>query len=134
MRARVSGLEQTACCAHGYAACSLPRPSDPRAFENFLNGAGALANRHAQTEVYGWHTRKLDFERHFCALVLLHVTHYASDRDLTWVVEEDLLFEALQADFDISVSGFGDAMAESSPSTPQNVLRRRSRAEAAISA
>lgn len=86
--------------------------ADPRAFQDFLDGAGALADRaaHAEAYDYDWHARKLDFERHFRALVLLHVTRYESARDLTWAAEEDLLFQALQADFDISVSGFCAAM------------------------
>ncbi len=86
--------------------------ADPKAFNEFLNGAGALANRdvHAEAYDYDWHARKLDFERHFRALVLLHVTRYKSARDLTWAAEEDMLFQALQADFDISARGFGDAV------------------------
>lgn len=84
----------------------------PKAFDAFLDGAGALANRSelAQASNYDWHARKLDFERHFRALVLLHVTNYSSSRDLTWAAENDLLFRALKADFDISVCGFGQAM------------------------
>lgn len=100
--------------------------ADPRTFEEFLDGAGALTNRgdHAEAYDYDWHARKLDFERHFRALVLLHVTRYESARDVTWAAEEDLLFQALQADFDISVRGFGAAMANRPVAPYWHLLRQ----------
>ena len=60
---------------------------------------------------YDHRVRKLDFDQHLRSLVLLHATDYESAHDLTWAAKEDLLFAATGADFDISVSGFGDAMA-----------------------
>ena len=42
-----------------------------------------------------------------------HTTAYESARGLTWAAEEDLLFEALGADFDISVRGLGGALGRS---------------------
>jgi len=65
----------------------------------------------AEEADYDKNARKLDFESHLRSLVLLHTTAYESSRDLTWAAEEDLLFEALGADFDISVRGLGGAMA-----------------------
>jgi len=65
----------------------------------------------AEEAGYDKNARKLDFERHLRALVLLHTTAYESARDLTWVAEEDVLFKALGAEFDISVRGLGGAMA-----------------------
>ena len=86
--------------------------ANPKAFDDFLDGQGALADRGEIAEAYDydWHARKLDFERHLRSLVLLHASSYTSSRDLTWAAENDLLFKALNADFDISVSGFGQAM------------------------
>lgn len=86
--------------------------ANPKAFDRFLDGRGALTDRDdiADTYNYDWHARKLDFEGHLRALVLLHASSYRSSRDLTWAAENDLLFKALKADFDISVSGFGQAM------------------------
>jgi hypothetical protein len=66
----------------------------------------------AEEADYDKNARKLDFESHLRALVLLHTTAYESSRDLTWAAEEDLLFRALGADFDISVRGLGGAMAD----------------------
>ena len=55
--------------------------ANPTEFENFLSGNGALADRAAWAEAAGYdhrvrklRVRKLDFERHFRALVLLHTT------------------------------------------------------------
>lgn len=86
--------------------------ANPRQFDDFLDGRGVLADREdiAQDYDYDHNARKLDFERHFRALVLLHVTDYTSGRDLAWAAEEDLLFEALKADFTISVPGLSGAM------------------------
>jgi hypothetical protein len=65
----------------------------------------------AEEAGYDDNARKLDFERHLRSLVLLHTTAYESARDLAWAAEEDLLFRALGADFDLSVRGLGQAMA-----------------------
>lgn len=54
--------------------------------------------------------RKLDFEHHFRALVLLHTTSYRSGRDLAFAAREDVLFQALGADFALSVPGLSHAM------------------------
>jgi hypothetical protein len=88
--------------------------ASPSVFEEVLDGAGALSGREewAEEADYDNNARKLDFEGHLRALVLLHTTAYESARDLTWAAEEDLLFKALGADFDISVRGLGGAMAD----------------------
>ena len=87
--------------------------ANPRAFEDFLSGGGALSGRGevAEEHDYDHRARELHFEEHLRSLVLLHVSEYESGRDLTWAAEEDLLFAATGADFDISASGYGDAMA-----------------------
>jgi hypothetical protein len=87
--------------------------ASPSVFEEVLGGEGVLSGREAWAEEadYDKNARKLGFESHLRALVLLHTTAYGSSRDLTWAAEEDLLFEALGADFDISVRGMGGAMA-----------------------
>lgn len=86
--------------------------ANPKAFDRFLDGLGALSDREEVADAYNYdrRVRKLDFERHLRSLVLLHASTYRSSRDLTWAAENDLLFKALGADFDISVSGFGQAM------------------------
>ena len=83
--------------------------ADPAEFENFLSGGEALADRNAWAEAadYNHRVRKLDFERHFRALVLLHITNLTSARDLSDAAEENLLFQAVKSDFDISVVGSG---------------------------
>jgi hypothetical protein len=88
--------------------------ASPSVFEEVLGGGGALSGREewAEDADYDKNARKLDFEGHLRSLVLLHTTVYESARDLTWAAEEDLLFEALGADFDISVRGLGGAMAD----------------------
>ncbi|MCS4049234.1 hypothetical protein GGP87_001019 [Salinibacter ruber] len=88
--------------------------ASPSVFEEVLGGGGALSGREewAEDADYDKNARKLDFEGHLRSLVLLHTTVYGSARDLTWAAEEDLLFEALGADFDISVRGLGGAMAD----------------------
>jgi hypothetical protein len=88
--------------------------ASPSVFEEVLGGGGALSGRQewAEDADYDKNARKLDFEDHLRSLVLLHTTVYESARDLTWAAEEDLLFEALGADFDISVRGLGGAMAD----------------------
>lgn len=93
---------------------SLANPSE---FEDFLSGNGALSERDAWAEEVGYdhRARKLDFERHFRALVLLHTTDRTSrtsGRDLSAAAREIPLFKAVKSDFDISVAGFGDAMAD----------------------
>lgn len=76
-----------------------------------MNGQGALANRTelAEAHHYDYRARKLTFEPHFQALVLLHATNYESARDLVWAAENDRLFAAHGAAFDISVPGFTQA-------------------------
>ena len=88
--------------------------ANPTEFENFLSGNGALADRAAWAEAadYDHRVRKLDFERHFRALVLLHTTDRTSARDLSEAAKEAPLFKAVRSDFDISVAGFGNAMAD----------------------
>ncbi|MCS4152741.1 IS4 family transposase [Salinibacter ruber] len=88
--------------------------ASPSVFEEVLGGEGALSGREewAEEADYDKNARKLGFESHLRALVLLHTTAYESARDLTWAAEEDLLFQALGADFDISVRGLGGAMAD----------------------
>jgi len=88
--------------------------ASPSVFEEVLDGGGALSGREewAEETDYDKNARKLDFEGHLRALVLLHTTAYESARDLTWAAEEDLLFKALGADLDISVRGLGGAMAD----------------------
>ena len=88
--------------------------ASPSVFEEVLGGGGALSEREewAEEAEYDKNARKLGFESHLRALVLLHTTAYESARDLTWAAEKDLLFKALGADFDISVRGLGGAMAD----------------------
>ena len=88
--------------------------ANPAEFEDFLSGGEALADRNTWAEAsdYDHRARKLDFERHFRALVLLHTTDLTSARDLSDAAEENLLFQAVKSDFDISVAGFGNAMAD----------------------
>lgn len=85
--------------------------ADPQHFRSFVNGQGALANRQdlADEHDYDYRARKLTFEPHFHALILLHATNYESTRDLVWAAENDKLFAANQAAFDISVPGFAGA-------------------------
>lgn len=87
----------------------------PSVFADVLDAGGATAGRGewAEEADYDKNARKLDFESHFRSLVLLHTTVYESARDLSWAAEEDLLFEALGADFDISVRGLGGALGRS---------------------
>lgn len=85
--------------------------ADPQHFRAFVNGQGALANREelAEEHHYDYRARKLTFEPHFHALILLHATNYESGRDLVWAAEHDKLFAANEAAFDISVPGFSQA-------------------------
>jgi len=86
--------------------------ASPSVFEEVLDGGGALSGREERAEEprYDKSARKIDFEGHLRALVLLHTTAYESARDLTWAAEEDLLFKALGADFNISVRGLRGAL------------------------
>jgi hypothetical protein len=88
--------------------------ASPSVFEQVLDAGGATASRGewAEEADYDKNARKLDFESHLRALVLLHTTAYESAHDLTWAAEKDLLFKALGAEFDISVRGLGGAMAD----------------------
>jgi hypothetical protein len=88
--------------------------ANPIAFNNFLDGQGALRNRYLVADQfdYDWHARKLTFEPHFRALVLLHATSYESARDLQWAAENDVLFKSLGAGFEISVPGLTTANAQ----------------------
>lgn len=88
--------------------------ANPVEFENFLSGNGALSDRDAWAEAVGYdhRVRKLDFERHFRALVLLHTTDRTSGRDLSTAAREAPLFKATGSDFDISAAGLGNAMAD----------------------
>jgi len=56
--------------------------ASPSVFEQFLDGDGAMTDRDALADEAGYnhHARKLDFERHVRALVLLHTTAYESAR------------------------------------------------------
>jgi hypothetical protein len=87
----------------------------PPVFEEVLGRGGALPGREewAEEADYDKNARKLDFESHLRSLMLLHTTAYESSRDLTWAAKEDLLFEALGADSDISVRGLGRALGRS---------------------
>lgn len=109
-------MYQSAPCAGGLPIPKLKAPyrplANPRHFQQFLNGGGALANRDqlAHTAGYDHNVRKLDFEHHFRALVLLHTTSYRSGHDLAFAAREDVLFQALGADFALSVPGLSYAM------------------------
>lgn len=75
--------------------------ANPRAFEDFLDGGGALSGRDEVAAEHDddYRARDLHFEEHLRSLVLLHASDYESARDLTWAAEEeDLLFTA-QEDF-----------------------------------
>ena len=100
--------------------------ASPLEFERFLDGEGTLSSRDnwAEKASYNHNARTLSFSDHFRALVLLHTTAYESAQDLAWAGEEDLLFEALGADFEISVPGFGHAMAERPISPYEKMFER----------
>lgn len=66
---------------------------------------------------YDYRARKLTFEPHFHALVLLQATHYTSARDVVWAAKHDKLFAANEAAFEISVPGFC-AATKDRPLTP----------------
>lgn len=96
--------------------CTPPSPK----FEDFRSGNGAPADRDIRAHVvdYDQPACKLDFERYFRTLVLLHTTERTSAHDLTDAAEEAPLFNAIRSDLDISVSDFGDAMAHR-PTDPE---------------
>ena len=85
--------------------------TNPKTFNEFLDGNGALSNRGeiAERARYDWHARKLNFEEHFRGQVLMQVTAYRSTRDHQWAAEHDLLFAANGAAVNISVSGLAQA-------------------------
>jgi len=88
--------------------------ANPKQFNRFLDGGGALSNRGEIADLfdYDWHARKLTFEPHFRSQVLLHITKYTSARDLQWAMREDSLFEANGVHVEISVPGFTQANAQ----------------------
>lgn len=88
--------------------------ANPTEFEYFLSGNAALAERSAWAKAVDYDHRvcKLDSERHFRVLVLFCSTDLTSGRDLSDAAEENLLFQATGSDFDISVAGFGDEIAD----------------------
>ena len=84
---------------------------NPRQFNAFLDGQGALSNRDeiaAQFD-YDWHARQLTFDRHFRGQVLMQATAYESTRDQQWAAAHDPLFAACGAAVEISVSGLAQA-------------------------
>lgn len=85
--------------------------TNPKTFNEFLDGAGALANRAEPAEKarYDWHARKLRFEEHFRGQVLMQATAYRSTQDQQWAAENDVLFAANGAAVNISVSGVAQA-------------------------
>jgi hypothetical protein len=84
---------------------------NPKQFNQFLDGKGALSNRAeiADQFEYDWHARKLTFERHFRGQVLLQATAYESTHDQQWAAANDPLFAACGAAVQISVSGLAQA-------------------------
>ena len=84
---------------------------NPRQFNAFLDGQGALSNRDEIAEQFGydWHARKLTFDRHFRGQVLMQATAYESTRDHQWAAAHDPLFVACGAAVEISVSGLAQA-------------------------
>jgi hypothetical protein len=85
--------------------------ANPKRFNQFLDGGGALANRNevAQQFDYDWHARKLTFDSHFRGHVLMQATAYRSTHDHQWAAEHDQLFVACGAGVEISVSGLAQA-------------------------
>lgn len=86
---------------------------NPRQFNTFLEGGGALSNRQELAEQfdYDWHARKLKFDNHFRGQVLLQATAYESTRDHQWAAAHDPLFATCGAAVQISVSGLAQANA-----------------------
>jgi hypothetical protein len=83
----------------------------PKAFSQFLDGNGVLADRDITAERfdYNWHSRKLTFETHFRGHVLMQATTYRSTRDHQYAAKDDPLFAACGARVEISVSGLAQA-------------------------
>lgn len=96
---------------------------NPKAFNQFLDGAGILSNRAEIADQFGydWHARKLKFDSHFQGHLLMQATAYQSTHDHQWAAANDLLFEANGADVDISVSGLAQAN-KNRPIAPLQVL------------
>ena len=84
---------------------------NPKQFNQFLDGQGALSNRAEIADQFGydWHARKLSFEQHFRGQVLLQATAYESTHDQQWAAANDPLFAANGAAVQISVSGLAQA-------------------------
>ena len=84
---------------------------NPKQFNAFLEGGGALSNRQEVAEQfdYDWHARKLKFDSHFRGHVLLQATAYKSTRDHQWAAAHDPLFATCGAAVQISVSGLAQA-------------------------
>ncbi|MGH2542319.1 MAG: IS4 family transposase [Candidatus Binatia bacterium] len=84
---------------------------NPVQFDEFLNGAGALADRQTIADAfdYDWHARKLSFAAHFRGQVLMQATAYQSTHDHQWAAAHDPLFAACGARVEISVSGLAQA-------------------------
>ena len=84
---------------------------NPKQFNEFLDGQGALSNRDeiAERFDYDWHARKLKFDNHFRGQVLMQATAYQSTRDHQWAAAHDPLFRACGASVEISVSGLSQA-------------------------
>lgn len=85
--------------------------TNPKPFNEFVEGNGALSNRGeiAERARYDWHARELTFEEHFRGQVLMQATAYRSTRDYQWAAENDALFAANGAAVTISVSGLAQA-------------------------
>ena len=100
--------------------------ANPKAFNEFLDGGGALSNRDriAAEFDYDWHARKLTFETHFRGHVLMQATAYRSTRDHQWAAQEDPLFAGCGAGVEISVSGLAQAN-KNRPLEPLVVLLRQ---------
>ena len=100
--------------------------ANPKQFNRFLDGDGALTNREtvAQMFDYDWHARKLTFETHFRGHVLMQATAYHSTRDHQWAAQHDPLFAACGAAVEISVSGLAQAN-KNRPLEPLLVLLRQ---------
>jgi len=84
---------------------------NPKQFNQFLDGQGALSNRAEIADQFGydWHARNLRFEQHFRGQVLLQATAYKSTHDQQWAAANDPLFAANGAAVQISVSGLAQA-------------------------
>ncbi len=83
----------------------------PDQINQTINGQGILADRQeiADQYSYDWHSRKLNFEKHFRGQILMQATSYSSTRDHQWAAKNDPLFAAAGASVEISVSGLAQA-------------------------